>query len=275
MAENFNDVLTEAVRDLAEHGYDSVSRVAYWARRLRDAAEAYMPDLSVLEQMLRDSLRATYTRLIDNGQVVKYHHGIGRFTIDRIKPQLRAELDRRIMAAAGLIKLNREQAVQKTLQRFAGWSTSIPLGGSETIDRVGIKVDLRKRLAEEKFIERRVLIDQGHKLIASINEIIAQDGGAIAGIWHSHWRQPGYNYREDHKERDLKVYALRNNWAFEKGLAKVGPDGYYDKITAAAEEPFCRCYVTWLYALRSLPTDMLTKKGEAELMRLRAEIGAI
>ena len=34
---------------------------------------------------------------------------------------------------------------------------------------------------------------------------------------------------------------------------RVGEAGYYDGVTAVAEEPFCRCFMTWLYALRALP----------------------
>jgi hypothetical protein len=36
---DFQTTLTEAVSDLAEHGYDSAERVARWTRELRDAAE--------------------------------------------------------------------------------------------------------------------------------------------------------------------------------------------------------------------------------------------
>jgi hypothetical protein len=90
-----------------------------------------------------------------------------------------------------------------------------------------------------RFDERRVLVDQGHKLISAINRTVAEEGNAIAGTWHSHWRQAGYDYREDHKERDDHVYAIRGNWAIKDGLMKVGPAGYSDEITQAAEEPFC------------------------------------
>lgn len=273
-AKTFYDVLTEAIEDISDHGYDSGARVEFWMARLREAAESAMAAPHVMEQMLRDAMAAVYRKLIDRGEIARFHPGIARFTIDKVRPALRAALDRRLMASAQLIRLNRAQAIEKTLQRFAGWSTSIPAGGSEAIDKREVKTEIRKGLAQLPFVERRVLIDQGHKFRASLSEILAKDGAAIAGMWRSHWRQAGYNYREDHKERDQKVYALRGSWAAEKGLMKAGPDGYYDQITSVGEEPFCRCWITWIYHLRDLPADMVTAKGRAELERVRAEIAA-
>lgn len=272
--DSYFDVLTLAINEFAEHGYDSAERAAYWTRRLKDAAEASMASTAQMEQMLRDALASVYRRMIDKGQIAQYHQGIARFTIDKVRPQLRAELDRRIMAAASLIRLNREQAMQTTLRRFQGWATSIPKGGSEAVDKREEKAHIRKALVSLPFAERRVAIDQGHKLVASLSEILAKDGGALALIWRSHWRQPGYNFREDHKERDSHVYTMRGNWALDKGLMKVGPDGYYDDITSVGEEPFCRCYATWMYSLGKLPKDMLTRKGDEELARARALMAA-
>ncbi len=265
----FFDTLTAAVNDLTEHGFDSMDRVNYWAGELEKAAKASAVDPARLEQQLSDALHAIYRKLVERGGVAKYHPSIGRFVLDKVRPQLRAELDKRIMASAQLIKLDRAAAIEKTLDRFKGWSTSLPTGQSRTTDKTEVKDNIKKSLSQFKFQERRVLIDQGHKLTAAINHTVAAGGGAIAMIWHSHWRQPGYNYREDHKERDGHVYLLRNSWATERGLIKPGEAGYYDDITAVAEEPFCRCNAVWLYHLRELPRDMVTQKGWDELARVQ------
>ena len=83
-----------------------------------------------------------------------------------------------------------------------------------------------------------------------------------------------YNFREEHAERDGKVYLLRGCWALEQGLIKAGPAGYADEITQPAEEPFCRCYFTYIYHLRSVPKDMLTSKGETALADAKAKVAA-
>lgn len=259
------ETITAAVREFEQNGYQSSERLAYWTAKIREAAERDLVPENQLVKTLRDTLGQKFNQVASTDALLKKHVGVDRFTIDRIKPKLRAELDRRIMASADLIKMNREESINKTIQRFQGWATSIPAGGSTQVETVDVKKHIRKTMAQLPFAERRVLIDQGHKLLASINEIVAVDGGAIAMRWHSHYRQAGYDYREDHKERDGHVYAVRGNWAIEKGLMKAGPDGYTDDLTRPAEEPFCRCNYQPLYGLRQLPSDMLTDKGREAL----------
>jgi len=269
---NLYQVITAAVRDLEAHGYDSIERVARWSALIREAAEKELVPPSVLAATLRDSLGDKYRSLVEGEGLAKKHKGIERFTLDRIKPKLRAELDRRIMASAEIVKLNREQAIEKTLQRFRGWATSIPIGGSGAVDTNPVKANIRKSMAQLPFEERRVLIDQGHKLVAAINNIVATDGGAIAMVWESHWRQAGYNYRKDHKDRDGMTYAIRGCWAMGNGLMKKGPAGYLDEITQVGEEPFCRCSGKYIYSLRDLPEDMITAKGAESMAAARAKI---
>jgi hypothetical protein len=258
----FFEVLTKAVNDIIEHGFDSQQRITYWVRLIKEAAEKELiPDWKMNQEMEK-SLKAAFTRMVTKGGLV--NKDVTRFTIDKLKPTLRAELDRRIMASASLIKANREKNIADVLQRFEGWATSIPKGGSKAVDRVKEKQDIKKSLGKMPFEQRRVVIDQTHKLIANINDIVAIDNGAIAGQWYSHWKQPNYNYRIDHKERDNKIYLIRGNWASEKGLVKP-INGYSDDITSPGEEVYCRCSYKYIYNLQKLPKEMLTKKGEEAL----------
>ena len=271
----FYETITAAVNDILEHGFDSGKRVEMWVERIRQAALQQMVPNQILENELRGAMQAIYTRLVERGDALQIMPGIPKFTIDRVKPRLRAELDRRISVSAALIKSNKETAVNETLQRFVGWASSIPPGGSDAQDRNKVKVTAKKALASLPFDQRRVIIDQSHKLTSTINDIIAKDGGAIAGEWRSMWRQRGYNYRVDHKERDRKIYLIRGSWAHEKGLVKPGPAGFMDEITQPGEEVVCRCGFRYLAHLRSLPPDMLTKKGIDELERVKALISAM
>lgn len=269
MPESFQDIVTAAVSDIAEHGFDSAERVQQWMERLARAAEGSLVPESVLNESLRQVLRATYDKQVERGGIMRTNPGVSRFTLERVKPELRRELDRRILASASLIKLNRQQAIASTLHRFSGWATSVPIGGAPPGQKADAKRNIRKALAQLPFQERRVLIDQGHKLTASINYVVASGGGAIAARWHSRWRQAGYDYREPHKDRDGKVYAVRGSWALEQGLMWKGPNGYTDGQTMPGEEVFCRCSYVYLYNLRDLPDEMLTVKGRKELARVR------
>jgi hypothetical protein len=267
-ARSFRETLDAAIADLVENGFDSMERVERWTRDLRFAAERSLVSERSLEDQLREGLAAIYRRMVDRGGVFRFNPEAERFTLERIKPALRSELDRRILASANLIKLNRQESIEKTLRRFQGWSTSIPPGGVSAEKRPEVKATVRKSLAQLPYEERRVLIDQGHKLTNAISETLAIDGGAIAGRWRSNWRQPGYDYRPDHKERDGEVYAVRGSWAQSKGLIRRGA-GYTDEVTAPGQEVFCRCYWVWLYSLGELPEDMLTAKGRSALAAAR------
>ncbi|WP_186215918.1 hypothetical protein [Burkholderia gladioli] len=274
MAESFYSVVTEAIRDFEENGFDSAERLQYWVERIRSAAVASMTPESVLNETLTRTLQGVYKKMIDGGQIIRTHSGVSRFTVDRLKPQLRAELDRRMMVSRSLIKLNREQMVEKTVQRFAGWASSIPAGGSRAIEVKEVKENLRKALTSLPFEERRVHIDQTAKFTAALNEIVAVDGGAIAVQWNIR-HSAGYHNRPYHKEREGKIYLLRSSWAKDKGLVKPGPAGYYDDVTSFGEEVFCSCFGRWLYSLRDLPPEMLTQAGEKALAEARAKIKAM
>ncbi|EOA2917560.1 phage portal protein [Yersinia enterocolitica] len=224
-------------------------------------------DLSNLEKPLdsaRNHILANIAAAADMPAIILNSE---TFTKGFGEPQLRAQLDRRILASVDLIKLNRSKAIDTTLSRFSGWASSIP--PSASIALVGNQGGMLKtaqhiqKTAEKMDYEaRRVMIDQNHKLIANIDNVIATNNNAIAVEWHSHWRRPGYNYRVDHKERDKEFYLIRGNWAQKNGYVKPGKAGYLDEVDQFGEKPFCSCYGEYIYNLRSIPEDMLTQKGK-------------
>lgn len=270
---NFYRVLSDAIDDLLKYGYDSEERVAYWQGKLQEAAEAIHYRGRRADDLVRQSMYALYTRMVDKRGILRRHKGLSRWGIDRVRPALRSELDRRIVAALGLIKLNKEEAAASMARRFVGWATSIPIGGISGPQKAEAKSIIKKSLSSLPFETRRVNIDQGHKLVSSINDIVAVGNGAIACTWHSHYRQLGYKYRIDHKNRDGNVYLIRGSSAQLEGLVKPGKAGYYDDVTAAGEEVNCRCWVSYIYNIGSLPDDMLTAKGRDKLRGVRAAMG--
>lgn len=268
---NFQQLLSRAIADMAATGYTSRERIEDWVVLLRNAAERELGSDADIDGILSRSLGAQFRRLIDNGRVVNFVPNVKPFNIEMIRPQLRAELDRRVLAAADLIKLRRKDAVEETLARLIGWSTSIPPGGDGTIDKRETRAAIGKSVAQFKYERRRVEIDQSHKLIANINAIVATDAGAIAGTWHSHGEHDAsYHAREDHLERVGKIYLIRDSWAHRDGLVK-SVDGYTDEITAPGQEVFCRCWLTYFTSPRQLPDQMLTRKGQEWVERGRLE----
>lgn len=276
---DFDRILTEAVDDLVSHGYSSETQIDDWVRRLRQAARSSTRSESEAELQLRKGLSSLYQRLVEKGGLLRTHSGVSRFTLEKVRPHLRAELDRRLAAARSLIKLNREDAVDMMERRFRAWSTSVPKGGVRKAERRETKYDIRKSIGSLAFQERRVLIDQGLKFAGNLSHIFAVDGGAIAGEWHSRWKhdmpRPPLTYplaRRDHHNRDGKFYLIRGNWAQEQGLVKVGPEGYVDEQTLPGEEIFCSCSYSWIHALSKLPEELLTEKGKTALEEVRRRI---
>lgn len=259
------EVLTEAINHYVDRGWDSQDSLLDWSRKLRVAASREAPD----DQLARKHLTSIYSRLVIDGGALRDQPADGpkKITLDKIKPDLRKELDRRIFASANLIKLNREQAVERTVQRFEGWVSSIPPSGVSDIDKNGQKAEIKKSVTDLNFISRRVAIDQGHKLSSNVKYLLSVQGGAIGFRWHSPWRRPGYDYRKDHKERDELIYLLRDSWAIQQGLIKP-VNGFYDEITAAGEEVFCSCQVFPIYAPQKLPDEFLTENGKREFNRV-------
>ncbi len=264
----FYDVIRQAIADFERHGYDSPERMDNWLTQIREAAGAAMVPEHKLSDQLNRAITQVYESKITKGRILADHKAVPRWKLEQVKPKLRAELDRRIMASAQLIKMNREAMIQKTLQRFSGWASSVPVGGSDVIEKREVKEDLSKALKQLPFEERRVMIDQAAKFKSSLDNIVAVDGGAIAARWHSNWKQRGYNYRPDHKERDKNIYLIRDSWAHKAGLIKPA-NGYTDEITRSGEEIFCQCTEEYIYNLRDLPEDMLTQKGKDKLSKVK------
>ncbi len=269
----FYDILTAAINDMMEHGFDSQERVDRWLKEIERAAKAALIPEYALAEMLRKRLGTVFKRTASTSKLMKRNKGVSEFTLDMVKPKLRAELDRRILASANLIKLNREASIARTLQRFSGWATSIPIGGTDVVKRKEVKQKVRRGIAGLPFEERRVVIDQSFKLIAAVNEIVATDGGAIAGRWsHVPEGPPEYDARPVHEKRNGKIFLIRNSWAHKQGLVKPLSVGFTDEVEMVGELPYCRCSYQYLYSPSELPPAMLTDKGKAKLREARAAI---
>lgn len=239
VAKSYFEILTAAINDVAIHGYDNEERIAYWTDQIRRAAEAHMKSDAEIDRMVRDAMGSIFRKQVDQGAILNLNPGVKPYTLAQMRPHLHAELGRRMSASINLIKLNRAESIRKTEQRFVGWATSIPAGGSDTVERRVEKTHLRKALAQEPFAVRRVIIDQNHKLFNSINDTVAIDGGAIGGIWQSHAHQAGYDGRPAHNARDDKFFVRKGSWADKAGYMKPGPNGYTDSVEQPGQLPFC------------------------------------
>jgi len=266
----FTQTINEIIKEILEFGFDSQERIVRLSKRLKDAyIKSILPEHR-LEQIVREQLINTFDKLVKQKNLI--NPDVKGFTIQSIKPHLRQELDRRILASADLIKFRREESISNILRQFQGWATSIPVGGTQSLEVKKSGDKLKKMTKTERFNQRRISIDQTSKLNANIRSIIATDQGAIAGIWHSKGEhEPNYNARVDHLERAKKIYIIRDSWADKQGLIKP-IWGYTDEITQPAEEVYCRCTYQYIFSLRKLPEDYLTVKGKNALESAKKQL---
>jgi hypothetical protein len=274
---DFQATIRAAVKYFTQHGYTNERALDLWTERIVTAAQGALISPAEASALTARHLSAIHSRVLR--RLPKHMRELQPRIAVRVGPEMfyrrvaslpelahkmRTEVDRRIAASADLIKIRREEAMAATLRRFTGWASSVPPGGTPAPAKDEVDL-LSREFRKVRFETNRLNIDQGKKLNSALNATLAEGTGAIAGVWHSNWRQKNYNYREDHKERDLQVYTIRDNWAQDRGLMKPGPAGYTDEITQPAEEIFCRCWYAYIYNLDRLPAEMLTEKGRDAL----------
>ena len=93
---NFYETVTAAVKDITENGFDSQKRIDEWMARLRKAAESQLLPRARMEEELRQAYRTIYSRMINRGGIFMFHPGVDRFTLEKLKPAMKRELDRKI-----------------------------------------------------------------------------------------------------------------------------------------------------------------------------------
>lgn len=261
---SFRETLSEIMKRFSAGGIGDTYMQSILAI-IRNEISRALPDDDSVKQTVRESLTKVFENVTNPRKLSANVPGVKEYTIAMVKPELRKLLDQKILQSVNLITLRRDEAVERTLARFQGWTTSIPPTGATKESIAEAKENILKSTARERFEWRRVTIDQGHKLSANVEAVVALQNGAIAAEWRSHWRDASYNARPDHKARDKKIYAIRGNDALRAGLMKRGKNGYWEDMTQPAEEPYCRCWARYINNLNDLPDDMLTEKGRKAL----------
>ncbi|MBU2731182.1 hypothetical protein [Acidithiobacillus caldus] len=83
-------------------------------------------------------------------------------------------------------------------------------------------------------------------------------------------KQMDFASESDHPTRDGAIYAVRDNWAIQKGMIVPGSVGYIDDTDIPGRQLGCMCDLRWISSLDELPEDMLTDAGR-EAVRISKE----
>jgi hypothetical protein len=158
---------------------------------------------------------------------------------------------------------------QALLEQFI---EQVPIGGTKDKAIKSQVSEIKKELRQLAKWDKLFNIYKAISFPAEIEYLFALEGNPIAAIWRYSQADEQGEYRKtySHKERDGRVYVVRDNWAIGKGLMTAEPYGYIDEISHPNQEIGCMCHLQWVYNIRDLPKEMVTEKGVSALKRARA-----
>lgn len=162
-------------------------------------------------------------------------HSVAPYIIATLYLLLQDERDNRKESAIRLVGMRREEMKETVLRRFAGWASSIPVNREITNKQEVINF-ISKPVKELAKHEKNIIDDQTRKMVSNMDAIVSHEANAIGYYWHSLFRVPGYNYREEHKHLDLdgKFIILKDSSAYKDGYIKRGNQIYQDDIERQA-----------------------------------------
>lgn len=214
--------------------------------------------------------------IIGHGESVTTGVGLpkdARVPIDKIQAQKKHAVENYARQAA--LYLNGEMATFRVeLAEFLGMAFSDNANPGELKSKVTrIKRAFRDLTKWDRFFSTV----KNNSFPSAVNRTFSFEGNPLAARWSYSPLDEAGEFRNVYSHKDLadRVYAIRGNWALERGLMKPGPHGYVEDAPAPGEEFDCMCSFQFIYNLRSLPESMLTPKGESELARAKAEVSKL
>lgn len=279
------DILTGAITDIAVNGYNSEATINRWLMSLQNSLKNYSANLPAARSLVEKSMTQAFNQSFfdskgnPSAKFLQRNRGIDAFTLQRLKPKAQMKLQERIAQNASLIVLDRDAAIADTLKRFQGWT--IGQVAQQAITKTEIKKQAEAILkpvnnAPRDFVPRRRMIDQNAKMVAAVNDVIAEDGGALAMTWHQNWsanprnaenagKKDKLSPHKNHEQFDGKTFIRRESWAVKEGLLKKGDLPFLEDLqTFPGHEVYCGCTASYDYSLTALyriRPDAFTQKG--------------
>jgi len=257
--------------------------------------------LSTLEETMaefRSSYRSTANRYFNTkkkeitreylGYYKMYMQGgyketnrVGGYNPYDFKAKYRRQLSNKINTSLNLIKNHNSEHMQEICSRFLNWygvDSQEMRGKSELSSK--LTASLKKQLdigKNERTMSKHtkfVIRDQANKLTASMDEITAEEGGAIGGqvLTREDKRvvgdpvglyPKGNKMHENHFKRNKKIYLYENSWAIENGFIIKGQARFVTELTDGLPGVPVGCRCTWvnIYDLDEIPLQWVSKSG--------------
>ncbi|MEY3760473.1 MAG: hypothetical protein RIR39_1964 [Pseudomonadota bacterium] len=251
-----NNLLKLAIKAIIANNF-SADVSGYWLTRLQSILSNTSNPAGVREYVT-GKLAPKFNRYFRLDNLKKAHKGIEPFTLKELSGGAQSILQETIRKNVDKIVLSKESAELLTMNRFSSWI----LSGDDSQHLSKLEAHIKKPINNTDYENRRLLNDQGHKMIAAVNESIALDGGAIAMQWHQNYT---HDPRVTHKRLNGKIYILKDSQPVRDGLLKSGDNPYLEDLgTMPALEVNCTCSGVYFYNLLALYRQYpsaFTKKG--------------
>jgi len=181
---------------------------------------------------------------------------------DELLPSLRNLLEECVgthREQAGTFFAQEKSAFDQLLTDFLD---GIPEGGTKAAVLRSHVNPIKKALTE--LLQWGVSLSrlQASTFMSEVRDFLTLCSGAIAMIWHY---SPWGCLVPSHKDLDGQWYAVRGNWAIQKGLMQVSPNGFHDEVKKRRRELGCMCTSQFVFTFTRLPQDMLTPAGSTSV----------
>lgn len=284
------DTLVERSQNIIKK--DRIDEVAY--STLNDIAGEFKEEYKRLSKRdiqrklwyINNSYKKQY-HLYMKGEYKKNALGLKGYNPYKYKAKYLRQLNNRIDTALGLIVNHHQTYMLEIVNRYKEWfsiDTPDVRGAKATPESFSKALSSFCLHDKEKFEKHMkfVIKDQSNKLTASMDEITAREGGAIAMIWKTRNDKrvvgnpsgiypKGRPIHMNHYARNNKLFLVKGSWAIEEGYIKKTKDVDYieDIPDGRPGEPIgCRCFRIDIYTLEDIPSEygfILTQKGKKKV----------
>lgn len=201
----------------------------------------------------------------------KKHHKKDNFNINDINANVRKLLEKRIITSLNNIKIKDKKLLLEIQNRFINFLVNND-NKNKTLKDLKDNLRVNECLTQSKNYTKNILRDQMHRFNDSIDYTMGTLNGAVGLVWHTQQDKrvvgdptglypKGNTLHNNHFKRDGVFFSLKDSIATKNKLVNAEIFETLTDIKECGRPINCRCYYEYIYDLRDVPTQYLTKKG--------------
>jgi len=206
---------------------------------------------------------------------------IGPSTFERLEPKIRSTFAACVKEAQEQAEPFRRSELQKALAAFEQWAKSIPLGGTKDRAYREAARDVRQALKAFPQWDKAYCGHKAYNFPTAVSRLFSEGSGGAspqgtqyAGPIAAIWRWGAWTHETEHERFNGRAFVVRGNWAITKGFINQSVAMYTDQMPHPGDDN-CRCHYQYLYSLRDLPPELLSREGKEALAKAKAVTDAI